>query len=216
MDLPPGLAIPLAVIAGYVLGSVDFAVWVARARGVDIYAVGSGNPGTSNVARTLGKGAAAMVLVGDLLKGTIAAAIGFVLLPEPAGGVLSGWGLAALAGFAAVVGHCFPVLHKFQGGKGVATAVGVLLFLNPVLGLALGALWAVLVAITRTASIGSLVVLLLTPVAYWFVGPLGTVDITPFGSLVWVTAIVVLVLFRHAPNIRRILGREESTITKDG
>lgn len=216
MDLSPGLAIPLAVVVGYVLGSVDFAVWVARARGVDIYEVGSGNPGTSNVARTLGKGAAALVLVGDLLKGTIAAAIGFVLLPEPAGGVLSGWGLSALAGFFAVVGHCFPILHKFKGGKGVATALGVLLFLNPILGVALGALWAILVAVTRTASIGSLTVLLLTPVVYWFTGPLGTVDITPFGSLVWVTAIVVLVLLRHAPNIRRILGREESTISKDG
>ena len=146
---------------------------------------------------------------------TIAAAIGFVLLPEPEGGVFSGWGLSALAGFAAVVGHCFPVLHKFKGGKGVATGVGVLLFLNPLLALGLGAVWAVLVAVTRTASIGSLVVLVLTPPAYWFTGPLGTSDITPLGSLVWVTAIVVLVLVRHAPNIRRILGREESTISKD-
>jgi acyl phosphate:glycerol-3-phosphate acyltransferase len=206
--MDPALAVPVALVAGYLLGSVDFAVWVARSRGVDIYAVGSGNPGTSNVARTLGKGAAAVVLVGDLMKGLIAAAIGFMVSPEPTEGLVTGFGLAGLAGVAAVLGHCFPVLHKFKGGKGVATGFGVLLYLQPLLALALGAVWGILVAVTKTASIGSLVALIAVLPAFWIWGPSAA-------SFVWVAAIVVLVVARHAPNIRRLVGREESTITKD-
>ena len=206
--MDPVFAVPVALVAGYLLGSVDFAVWVARSRGVDIYAVGSGNPGTSNVARTLGKGAAAVVLVGDLMKGLIAAAIGYLLAPEPADGLLTGFGLAGLAGLAAVAGHCFPVLHKFRGGKGVATGFGVLLYLQPLLAVALGAVWGLLVFVTKTASIGSLVVLVAVLPTFWVWGP-STM------SFVWVAAIVVLVVARHAPNIRRLIGREESTITKD-
>jgi glycerol-3-phosphate acyltransferase PlsY len=206
--MSPTLAVVVAVAAGYLLGSFDFAVWVGRSRGVDIYEVGSGNPGTSNVARTLGKGAAAIVLVGDLMKGLIAAAVGFVVQPEPVDGLLAGFGLAALAGLAAVAGHCYPVLHRFKGGKGVATAFGVLLFLEPRIGVALGVAWALLVVVTRTASIGSLVVLLATWPAFWWFGPSRAASL-------WVGAMVVLVVARHAPNIGRILGRSESTIDRD-
>lgn len=205
--MSPGLAVVIAVVVGYALGSVDFAVWVARSRGVDIYSVGSGNPGTSNVARTLGKGAAAVVLVGDLMKGLIASAIGMSFQPVPVDGLVTGFGLAGLAGLAAVTGHCFPILHRFRGGKGVATAFGALLFLDPIVGLALGAVWGVLVVLTRTASIASLVVLAAIVPAYWYFSELS-------GALPWVIAMAVLVVVRHAPNIRRLLSRQESTITE--
>ncbi len=208
MDLDPLLAVPIAVVAGYVLGSVDFAVLVARSRGVDIYEVGSGNPGTSNVARTLGKGAAAIVLVGDLMKGLIAAGIGLFIGGDPIDGWVTGLGLAGIAGFAAVVGHCFPVLHRFRGGKGVATSIGVFIILAPVVGGALALLWAAIVAVTRTASIASLVTMTASVPAFWLL-----VDADPVS--VWATAIAALVLIRHAPNIRRLVGREELRIEGD-
>lgn len=201
------MAIVVAALVGYALGSVDFAVWVARSRGVDIYAVGSGNPGTSNVARTLGKGAAAVVLIGDLMKGLIAAAIGMSFQPVPPDGMFTGFGLAGLAGLAAVVGHCFPILHRFKGGKGVATAFGALLFLDPLVGAALGVGWGVLVLVTRTASIASLVALVAIVPAYRWFGDAPS-------AMPWVIAMVVLVVVRHAPNIRRLITRQESTITR--
>lgn len=208
MDLDPVIAVPIAVVVGYVLGSFDFAVLVARSRGVDIYEVGSGNPGTSNVARTLGKGAAAIVLVGDLMKGAIAAGIGLVLGGEPVDGWVTGLGLAGIAGFAAVVGHCFPVLHRFRGGKGVATSIGVFLILDPIVGGVLALLWAVIVATTRTASIASLATMTAAIPAFWL---LASADPVP----VWATAIAILVLVRHAPNIRRLIGREELSVDED-
>ena len=122
--MTPGLAIPLALMAAYVVGSIDFAVIVARMHGVDIHEAGSGNPGTSNVLRTLGRLPAAMVFIGDMLKGTVGAAMGMI-----ASGVSNPMGpWAFAAGFVAVVGHCYPIFHKFKGGKGVATGAGVLLF----------------------------------------------------------------------------------------
>ena len=185
-----------AFAAAYLLGSLDFAVVVARARGVDIYEVGSGNPGTSNVLRTMGKGAAAMTLLGDVLKGVISAAIGFVAAGE--------WAAAA-AGFFAVVGHCFPLFHRFKGGKGVATAAGLLVWMMPVAGLALIVVWTVLIGATRVASIGSLsVMVLMIPVA-WYNG----VDLP---GLLWLSATAVLVTFRHRGNISRLFGSGERKV----
>ena len=105
-----------AIVAGYLLGSVDFGVIVPRLLGVDIYGTGSGNPGATNVLRTMGRKEAALVLLGDLAKGVGAAALG-----SWAGGPVIGFA----AGLAAVVGHCFPVWHRFKGGKGVAAAGGM-------------------------------------------------------------------------------------------
>ncbi|MDH5371988.1 MAG: glycerol-3-phosphate 1-O-acyltransferase PlsY [Acidimicrobiia bacterium] len=185
-----------ALFAAYVIGSLDFAVVVARARGVDIYEVGSGNPGTSNVLRTMGKGAAAMTLFGDLLKGFISAAIGF-----SAAGT---WGAAA-AGFLAVVGHCYPLFHRFQGGKGVATAAGMLLWIIPVAALVLVVVWVALVAVTRVASIGSLAVMVLAVPAAWY-------SEVGWPALAWIVATAVLVAYRHRGNIGRLLGSGEQKV----
>lgn len=199
----PVLAVVLAVVVGYALGGVDFAVWVAKAKGVDIYAVGSGNPGTSNVLRTLGRGPAALVLIGDLAKGLIASGVGFVLVGV--GGLLTAQGTAALAGFAAVVGHCYPALHGFKGGKGVATGMGVILFANPLVGLGLGVVWGIVVGITRTASLGSLLVVLLTLPALYLANADGS-------TLLWVGAALMLIVYRHKGNIGRLLAKTEESV----
>jgi glycerol-3-phosphate acyltransferase PlsY len=197
-----GLAIFLAILAAYVVGSIDFAVIVARMHGVDIHKEGSGNPGTSNVLRTLGRVPAAMVFVGDTLKGTIGAAMGWV-----ASGVADPqvhWAFAA--GLAAVIGHCYPVFHRFKGGKGVATGGGVLLFTAPLVALIDIVIWATVVKLTRTASIGSMVIVVITvPLLIWQgVGGL---------SLVWVALMILVVVWRHRGNIRRMIsGREEKVL----
>jgi glycerol-3-phosphate acyltransferase PlsY len=197
------MAIALALLAAYVVGSIDFAVIVARMHGVNIHEVGSGNPGTSNVLRTLGKVPAAMVLVGDTLKGVIGAAMGMV-----AAGVTDPkvhWAFAA--GLAAVIGHCYPVFHRFKGGKGVATGLGVLFWTAPVAATIDLVVWAVLTKLTKVASIASLIVLAMTiPLVLWR-GVSGL-------SLVWLCLTIALVVWRHRGNIRRMVkGREQKVTT---
>lgn len=195
------LAISIAIVAAYVVGSIDFAVIVARMHGVDIHEVGSGNPGASNVLRSIGRLPAAMVLIGDTLKGVIGAAMGMIA----AGSVDFQVEWAFLAGFAAVVGHCYPVFHRFRGGKGVATGLGVLLFTVPIVGVIVVAGWLVLVKLTKTASISSLIAVAASvPLAIWQ-GVEGM-------SLVWLLATVVLVVWRHRANIQRVFSGSEQKV----
>ncbi len=156
--------------------------------GIDIYREGSGNPGTSNVFRTLGKGPAALVLLGDGAKGALAAALAVAWVGETAG-------FAAVA--LAVLGHAFPLWHRFRGGKGVATAIGGLIFLAPAVGVLLAVLWLVVVLVGKVASVASLVAMALYLPGLALVGRRGAV-------LGWAAAIVVLVVARHASNIRRM------------
>lgn len=187
----------LAVIVGaYLLGSVDFAVIVARLRGVNIYDAGSGNPGASNVFRTVGKKAGAAVMVLDLLKGTVA-----VLAGTAAGGSVVG----AAAGLAAVVGHCYPVFYRFRGGKGAATLGGAVFAVSPIAGVVLLVAFATLVALTRIAAIGSLVVVAAAIPAVWLSGGRGMV-------LVWFGAAAALVLYRHRGNIVRLVTGSERKV----
>ncbi len=188
----------LAVAGAYLIGSVDFAVLVARLHDVDIHQVGSGNPGTSNVLRTLGRGPAAMVLVGDTVKGVIAAAMGLVAskgrLP------LAPW--AYSAGLAAVLGHCYPIFHRFKGGKGVATSAGVIFFVMPVVGVILSAVFSIAAKLSKVASISSLIVVVVAiPLALWqgLRGP----------SLALFLAMLALIVYRHKGNISRIIHRSE-------
>lgn len=195
------LAIPLALVAAYLVGSIDFAVVVARMHGVDIHEVGSGNPGASNVLRTLGKAPAAMVFLGDTLKGVVAAAMGMA-----ASGVADPqvqWAFAA--GFAAVLGHCYPIFHRFRGGKGVATAAGLLMFTLPLVGLIDAALWALMARLTKTASISSLVVMAVTiPLALW--QGIGSI------ALIWLLATIALIVWRHKVNIQRMVRGDEQKV----
>lgn len=190
-----------ALVVSYLIGSIDFAVVVARMHGVDIHQVGSGNPGTSNVMRTLGKGPAAMVFVGDTLKGVIASAIGAILIAE--GDPVSPWAFAA--GLAAVTGHCYPIYHRFKGGKGVATGGGVLAFCVPLVALILTIVWALVAKVGKVASVASLIVVVLTlPLSYWQ-GVRGS-------ALLVLVGILALVTFRHRGNISRIFRRAEQKV----
>ncbi|MGH8875164.1 MAG: glycerol-3-phosphate 1-O-acyltransferase PlsY [Acidimicrobiia bacterium] len=181
----------------YLLGSLDFAVLVARARGVDIYQVGSGNPGTANVLRTLGRGAATAVMIGDVAKGVVAAILGELL----GGAEVVGYA----SGCAAVLGHCFPVWHRFRGGKGVATAGGMVLWLAPLVAVGAAVVWLVLVRLTGISSVGSLAVTVLAVPALALLDP-------PAWGVVWLSAVAMLVVVRHRDNLRRLLRGEERRV----
>jgi acyl phosphate:glycerol-3-phosphate acyltransferase len=199
--MSPALAIPLALLAAYIVGSIDFAVIVSRMHGVDIREAGSGNPGTSNVLRTLGKVPAAMVFIGDTLKGTVGAAMGMV-----ASGTLDPmvhWAFAA--GLAAVIGHCYPVFHHFKGGRGVATGGGVLFFTVPVVAVIQLVIWAVVVKLTRTASIASLVIVVITVPLLMWQGVEGL-------SWLWVGLMIAVVVWRHRGNIQRMVSGSEEKV----
>ncbi|MGA9597868.1 MAG: glycerol-3-phosphate 1-O-acyltransferase PlsY [Acidimicrobiia bacterium] len=183
------------LLIAYLLGSISSGAFVPRLMGVDIYAHGSGNPGASNVMRTLGKKAGAVVMLVDASKGLLAALIG------GAGGTELGFWCA----LAAVIGHVFPVWQRFRGGRGVATAIGASLFLAPWFGLVLAVAWGVTVALTKTASIASLGAMVLYVPGYALYGHRGW-------ALVAAALTAALVVARHAANIRRLLGGREQTV----
>jgi len=138
------------------------------------------------------------VLVGDLLKGLAAAALGSTVLGSTGG---------FMAGFAAVMGHSFPVWHRFRGGRGVATAVGAAVWLEPWFGLSLAVGWGLIVAITKTASLASILAMVLYVPGFAIGGYRGA-------ALAWAGATAVLVLVRHAANIQRLLGGTEETVVE--
>lgn len=198
LDLVDGTTLSV-VAAGYLLGSVDFGVIVPRLLGTDIYAQGSGNPGASNVLRSMGRGTAAVVLLGDIGKGVGAAALGDIMVGEAVG---------FAAGFAAAVGHCFPIWHGLRGGKGVAAAGGLTLWFEPVLGIALLVVWAGLVGLTKRASVASLLVVMALVPGFALLGHREW-------SLGWAGATALLIVTRHHHNIRRLLGGAEHTLESD-
>lgn len=186
------------VIIGYLIGSLDFAVIAARVRGQDIYSMGSGNPGASNVLRSMGRTAGALVLLGDLAKGAASAAIGASL-----GGTAA---LASAAGLAAVVGHCYPLYHRFRGGKGAATFAGMLLWVAPWAGLGMAVTFGAVVAFSGIASVGSIAgAALATPLAVWLDGVRGW-------ALGWLLAALALVMYRHRGNIVRLIRGAERKV----
>jgi glycerol-3-phosphate acyltransferase PlsY len=192
----------LMVLAAYLLGSVSFAIVVSRVLALpDPRSYGSKNPGATNVLRSGSKTAAALTLLGDAAKGWLA-----VWLASKLAGTLPAAGLAApLAGLAAFAGHLFPVFHRFQGGKGVATAGGVLLGFDPWLGLATIATWVVIVLLFRISSLAALAAALFAPCyAWWLFG------LRPL--LAAVAAIALLLVWRHRANIGRLMAGTEPRI----
>lgn len=188
-----GLA-PLA----YLMGSVSSAVVVCRAMGLpDPRAEGSRNPGATNVLRIGGKKAAAITLFGDVLKGVLPVALAQVL--EAPSAVL------AVVALAAFLGHLFPVFFGFQGGKGVATAVGVLAAFSWKVGLALVGTWLAMAAISRISSLSALTASVLAPFYVWWLSGDGAMTAAA-------AAMSVLLVWRHKGNIQRILAGEEGRI----
>lgn len=188
----------LCVVAGYVLGALPTAVVVGRRLGHDPTHEGSGNPGASNVYRTVGRRAAAVVLAGDLLKGAAAAGLGWALVDHTTG---------VLAGAAAVVGHVLPPTRR--GGKGVATSAGIVMVLFPLHGLAVAAVWAAIAALTRRPSVASLVLAAGIPVAIAVTGASGV-------EVAVLAAVAVVVIVRHRSNIVRLVEGDERPIEAAG
>ncbi|GAB5447787.1 glycerol-3-phosphate 1-O-acyltransferase PlsY [Gymnodinialimonas sp.] len=188
----------LTALLAYSLGSVPFGIVMARAFGLgDLRAIGSGNIGATNVLRTGNRLAAFLTLVLDAGKGAIAVVVARLVLGEDA---------AQLAGFAAFLGHCFPIFLGFKGGKGMATFLGTLIALVWPIGLAACACWAVTAALFRMSSLAALVAAALSPVAAFMLGQPTVV--------VFCAALAVLIFIRHHENIARILKGEEPRIGK--
>jgi acyl phosphate:glycerol-3-phosphate acyltransferase len=188
----------LAIAGAYLVGSIPFGLLLARARGVDVRAAGSGNIGATNVARTVGKRLGVLVLILDALKGMVP--LGLVLWFDLAADTSPY--VATAVGLAAIVGHCFPVWLRFRGGKGVATSLGVFAIVDPVATVAAAVVWVSLYAAFRIASVGSLAAAVAIPLALYLLGhPPWAVALGGGGGLV--------VIVKHQGNIRRLLGRSE-------
>ncbi|WP_050890935.1 glycerol-3-phosphate 1-O-acyltransferase PlsY [Neisseria meningitidis] len=191
-----------AVAVSYLIGSLSFAVIVSKYYGMDDpRTYGSGNPGATNVLRSGKKKAAALTLLGDAAKGLVAVLLARVL-QEPLG--LSDSAIAAVA-LAALVGHMWPVFFGFKGGKGVATALGVLLALSPATALVCALIWLVMAFGFKVSSLAALTATIAAPLAALF--------FMPHTSRIWATLLIaLLVLFRHKSNIVKLLEGRESKI----
>ncbi|MDQ3036533.1 MAG: glycerol-3-phosphate 1-O-acyltransferase PlsY [Myxococcota bacterium] len=187
---------PAIVVGAYLIGSISFALIVAKRKGIDLYAEGSGNPGATNVGRIVGKKEGRIVLVLDALKGVLPYAAARLAL-----GGDDPW--AAAAGAAAVLGHCFPIWHRLRGGKGAATAGGVMLVAEPVAGASAIVAYVALKKATKRASVGSLAGALL--------GAGLVVGLRGWGEPValMAVAIAVIVWARHADNLVRLARGKE-------
>jgi acyl phosphate:glycerol-3-phosphate acyltransferase len=192
----------ILAVAAYVLGSVSFAVLTSLVfRLPDPRTYGSGNPGATNVLRSGNKAAAVLTLVGDAFKGWLAVWLAQRFAPADAIALTM-----ALAGALSVIGHMYPVFHRFQGGKGVATALGALFGFSVYLGLGAVSTWIIMVVFFRMSSFASIVSALFAPFATWLLFGLAH----PFFASVSVVA--ALLIYRHRQNIKHILAGTESKI----
>jgi acyl phosphate:glycerol-3-phosphate acyltransferase len=196
----------VAALAAYLLGSIPTGFLVAKAKGVDIRAVGSGNMGATNVFRVLGRTAGTIVLLVDALKGYAAAA-------WVCGGLLEMFNVPAadvethrvVAGIGAVLGHNYTCWLKFKGGKGIATSAGVYIALAPLAVIIALAAWIVFALLTRYVSVASIAAAVALPAAVWF-----TKDSVLLGIVT--TALGALAIFKHKKNIQRLLDGTENRI----
>ena len=192
----------LAVLVAYLIGSLSFAILISRVVGLkDPRSYGSSNPGATNVLRGGHRPAAVATLALDTLKGYLPVMAAYWLMPSQGWGV----GTVALVGLAAFAGHLWPVFHGFKGGKGVATAAGVILALNPTLGLLTLLSFAIVTAFSRYVSLASIVAAVFAPfyeILIWGGSPIAVV----------LLVIALLVIWRHMENIRRLIAGTESRL----
>ena len=189
------------IVAGYLFGSISSAILVCRVMSLpDPRTQGSNNPGATNVLRFGGKKAAAIVLVGDMVKGVIP-----VLVAQGLGvGTLT----IAMVGFTAFLGHLYPVFFNFKGGKGVATAFGVYLAFNWLSGVLVLLAWLVVAKVFKISSVAGLIASALAPVIFWFV----TADIN---YVAFSIAMAIILTWRHRSNIQNLLAGTEDSIGSD-
>lgn len=189
----------LFIIIAYLIGSASAAIITCKLMGKDDpRTLGSQNPGATNVLRYAGKKAAAITLLGDIMKGFVPIAIGHLL-------GLS-WGWLILIGIAAFLGHLYPIFFGFQGGKGVATALGVYFGLHPIVGAIVGITWLIAALLFNTSSLSALIATLLAPLYFFWVT--GSMDL--FLGLIIIT---IFIYWRHRGNIMKIIDGTESKIS---
>jgi len=198
--IPPDFAV-IAVLVAYLLGSIPFGVIVARARGVDLTKVGSGNIGATNVARTLGKPLGALVLLGDALKGTVPVLVSSWLFRASDFHDL----ITAVVAAAAFLGHLYPVYLWFRGGKGVATGLGVFLALAPLPTLIAGGVFVLVYVAFRISSLGSLVATTVMPPVMWWMG-------YPAPAIALAVVMWAFIVYKHRGNIQRLWRRQEGKV----
>ncbi len=186
----------LLLIISFIIGSIPFGIIIAKAKGVNLKKVGSGNIGATNVLRSLGKWPAALTLLGDVLKGTAAVALGRYVGAAP---VYEG-----LFGLAAILGHNFSIFLGFRGGKGVATSLGVLVIYSPQTAIVTFIIWLVVVVFTKYSSLGALV-------SFGFL-PINILLFDDKGKLFTAILIAILIFFRHRDNIQRLIKGTERRI----
>lgn len=202
------LALVLSGAAAYLIGSINFAIIVTRIFAhEDIRKYGSGNAGMTNVLRTLGKGPAALVTIGDFCKGVLAVFISYLLL-RTVGGTEPPFYTNYVVAVMVLLGHCFPVFYGFRGGKGILVSAGVILVLNPLILLALLAIFLVVVIASRIVSLASITVAVAYPILTLIFGLVGQ---DPY--LLWDVLVALCVggavVWMHRSNIRRLLQGTE-------
>ena len=198
-------------ILAYLVGSINFSILISKKMaGFDVREKGSGNAGTTNMLRSVGKKAAALTLLCDILKGVVA--IGIAIL---AGNIIKDMNKALLvqiAAIAVVLGHTFPIFFQFKGGKGVATSLGVLLLVNWKIGLICLVFALALIFLTRMVSLGSVGAAILYPVLVLFINTNYTVS-EGSGYLIFSIILAVIVAFNHRTNIKRLMNGTENRIS---
>ena len=193
-------------IIAYFIGSISFSVIFSRKfAGFDVRDKGSGNAGTTNVLRTVGKKVAALTLVCDILKGVVA--IGIAAIASKIWTDVNSEVLNYLAGFFAILGHTFPIFFEFRGGKGVATSLGVLITLNWKIGLICLVFGVILIALTKMVSVGSIMSAILFPILMVFMGGI------KFEAILISVLIAMLVVFNHRANIKRLKNGTENKLS---
>lgn len=199
----------MAVIA-YAIGSINFSVILSKKiAGFDVRERGSGNAGTTNMLRSVGKKAAALTLILDIAKGLVAILIAILVgkIADEANPAI----LVQIAGFFAVLGHTFPVFFGFKGGKGVATSLGVLLLINPLIGVICLVFALVVMALTRMVSLGSIMAAILFPVLTIFITDNYIVE--GYNYIIFGIAMAILVIFNHRANLKRIYAGNENRVS---
>ncbi len=204
----------IVTVLAYLIGSISFSVIISKKMaGFDVREKGSGNAGSTNVLRTVGKKAGALTLLCDALKGVVAILVAYVaglIFNEIIDNAL----LVQLAGIAVIVGHTFPVFFKFKGGKGVATALGVLLITNWNIGLICLVFALVLIVLTRMVSLGSIAAAILFPVLLIFMPPTQeSAYLVKEGSyIIYGIILAIIVVYNHRTNVKRLLNGTENKL----
>ncbi|MBO4897147.1 MAG: glycerol-3-phosphate 1-O-acyltransferase PlsY [Clostridia bacterium] len=190
----------LAALMGYLLGSINASIIISKSRGKDIREMGSGNAGTTNTLRSLGKGAAAVTLIVDILKGVISVLLARLIFKDvPYADVCAGAG--------AVLGHNFPLYYGFRGGKGVLTSFAVALVLQPIPALLALLIGVVVIALTKYVSLGSILGAVSLPIICFFYNRENS------AILIFMTCLAVLVIIRHHANIKRLIEGNERKLS---